>query len=484
MKETIKISIGGLAFILNIDAYDRLSYYLDSIKEFYENKEDGNEIISDIEFRISELLQIQTGGRDEAVSIENIDYIIGIMGSPSEFLIDEETNSQKKARTISENKKTKKKLYRDLDNKIIGGVCSGLGQYTKTDPVLIRIITLLLIFGGNIFINKLSFYTIIFYLVLWAIIPAAKSMQQKIAMFDKNYSFDEFNQKKGRRNELRGSVLGRILLKTLKISCSIILFIVGLSLAIIPIIWIYFSYVMSVPSIGDIAETLGLSSLNTNISILLISIIPAIVLVFVAVRLLTTFKKADLKIICFAILLWIVSFTFFSKISIGEAKEYKVKAEYNKELIIAPKYDTLYISIDKLYSEANPLLPNSHIYINSDKPFSWFILPKINIVKDENFKDLKISINNYAWAKNYEQAKANAKEDKNIIMLQDSILKLEPQIFTKQNNYDRRYSEITIYTPINKEVIIEESIKEWIEMDRNPSNREYRQRYAFTYTFD
>lgn len=485
MKETIKISIGGLAFTFDIDAYDRLSFYLNNLKEIYESKEDGNEIISDIEYRISELLQIQTGNKDESINLENIDYIIGIVGNPSDFYADDERDSKTYSDKIreAENKKVKKKLYRDLDNKIIGGVCSGLGQYIKTDPVLIRIIALILVFCGNIFIHKLSLYTILFYLILWAIVPAAKSIQQKIDMHNKGYSFDEFEQRKSRKQELRGTTLGRILLTILKTSCSIILFIIGLSILIIPIIWIYFSYIFSIPSIGNIAETLGLSSWNTNTSLLFISVIPAILIIFIGIRLLTKFKKVDFTIMGIGLLIWIASLTFFSKEGTNKLKEYKVKAEYNKEFDIDQKYDTLYINIDKLYNDANPFFPYTNIYIMSDEPFSWFLLPKIKIIKDENFKDLKISITNYAWARNYNQAKGIAQKENNTINLNDSILRLEPHLFTKRNNFDRIFSEITIYTPINKEVKLDETIKEWIEIDKDPNNKKYKDRYAFSYSF-
>lgn len=481
MKETVKISIGGLAFILDQDAYIKLNNYLDALKEYYQNKEDGIEITKDIESRIADLLQIQTTNTERIINIDDINYIIKIIGNPDDLT--EDDDAETKIKSNSDTKKDKKKLYRDLDNKIFGGVCGGLGQYFKTDPIIIRIVAILLVFSGNYIYNKLSLYTIVLYFILWAIVPAAKSVQQKIAMLNKSFSLDELETRKIKRKELHGAKLGQILIKTLSIILGIILFIIGIALIFIPFILVFSTYIIGIPSIGDIAETFGLGFYNINISLFLILIIPALVLLFVSIRLFTKFKKRDLKVIGIGVLIWFASLTFFAKPTATKIKEFKVKAEQSKEFIIDQKYDTLFVSIDKLYNSANPIIPVAPLYVSSDKPFSWFILPKITVIKDENFKDLKIKIEKLAWSKNYAEANKLALEFDKTVSKNDSLLMLRPNVFTKQHNYNGQHYNISIYAPLNKEIIIREPIYMWLEIQNDSNNKKYHNQFAYTFKF-
>lgn len=178
MKKAIRIHISGYIFNIDEDAYSELKTWLDKVSKQYENEKDGEEIINDIEMRVAELFMDKVGN-EGAVSIDEVNSIIRTMGQPEDF--EEETVENPKQNfeqkeTFKENKKARKekRLFRDDENNVIAGVCSGLGYYFGIDPVLIRLAFILTIFMGG--------FGVITYIVLWIISPKATSTTQKLEM--------------------------------------------------------------------------------------------------------------------------------------------------------------------------------------------------------------------------------------------------------------------------------------------------------------
>ena len=173
-----KVSIGGMAFQLKTDAYSTLKEYLDNIKGFYSSRESGNEIVDGIESRIAELLEERMQG-DGIVDKSEVDEIISIMGMPEEM-------DAAESKTGEEGPKEKKRLYRDPKQGIIGGVCSGLANYFKTDVVLVRLIFVALFAitflwehhsGGGVCLS-----VPVIYLIMLICTPAAKTVREQWAM--------------------------------------------------------------------------------------------------------------------------------------------------------------------------------------------------------------------------------------------------------------------------------------------------------------
>jgi len=139
MKKTIKIKIGGIVFHIDDDAYDILKVYLDSLSRYFSRLEDGKEVMDDIETRIAEIFQQNTGIQKEVITIDDVNRMITIMGEAKDIIDEDEpetTRSQTSSRSTG-------RLYRDPDNGILGGVCSGLGAYFNIDPLLFQIIFLI-----------------------------------------------------------------------------------------------------------------------------------------------------------------------------------------------------------------------------------------------------------------------------------------------------------------------------------------------------
>jgi len=173
MKKTIRIHISGYIFNIDEDAYQVLKKWLDSISQKYRNEENGEEIFNDIEMRVAELFEEKVGN-EGVVTEETVDEIIRIMGKPEEFETEEEKKEPE--RIFSSDKKSRKqrRLYRDEDNSVIAGVCSGLGNYFGVDPVVFRLLFVAaLIIGG---------FGTVLYIILWIAIPKAVTVSQKLEM--------------------------------------------------------------------------------------------------------------------------------------------------------------------------------------------------------------------------------------------------------------------------------------------------------------
>ena len=172
MNKTININLGGIFFHIDEVAYQKLRLYLDAIRRSLSNDPQGrDEILNDIEHRIGELLSERVKDQRQVVNENDIDEITKIMGKPEDYLVDEEIfEDEPKFRSRTSNKK----LFRDTEDKFLGGVCSGLAHYLGIDIIWMRIIWLILLFffGTGVLI----------YILLWILVPAAETTAEKLQM--------------------------------------------------------------------------------------------------------------------------------------------------------------------------------------------------------------------------------------------------------------------------------------------------------------
>lgn len=179
MKTTITINLGGIVFHIDDDAYEMLNTYLIAIEKQFASDDERNEVMADIEARLSELFKEALGEKRDVIMTEDVSKIIEIMGEPQDFM-DEEAAQESTGTSAHESKrkrrdyKATKRLYRDPDNRVLGGVCGGLGAYFNTDPILFRIIFILIFFGMG--------SGLIIYIILWIAIPEASTTTQKLEM--------------------------------------------------------------------------------------------------------------------------------------------------------------------------------------------------------------------------------------------------------------------------------------------------------------
>ncbi|HEX8017765.1 MAG TPA: PspC domain-containing protein [Flavobacterium sp.] len=172
MNKTVNINLGGMFFHIDEDAYLKLTRYFDAIKRSLNNSSGQDEIIKDIEMRVSELLTEKQKSEKHVVGLKDVDEVIAVMGQPEDYRLEDEGSTNQ---SFNSDNRKHKKLYRDKEKGMIGGVATGLGHYFGIDAVWIKIVFLIFVFAG--------FGTgILAYFVLWVVTPEAVTTSEKLEM--------------------------------------------------------------------------------------------------------------------------------------------------------------------------------------------------------------------------------------------------------------------------------------------------------------
>ncbi len=172
MKQVININFQGQVVPIEVSAFELLKNYTESLRAYFANEEGRDEIINDIENRISELFQEGLKKGATCITDDDINAIVKSIGRPEDLGDAAEATSQAQQESFKESAKTAnttfthKRLFRNENNKILGGVCSGVANYFNTDPVIIRIVAIVL-FGAAFFP----------YLLLWIFVPSSSTLE-------------------------------------------------------------------------------------------------------------------------------------------------------------------------------------------------------------------------------------------------------------------------------------------------------------------
>lgn len=240
MKTTENISLGGYAFTIEADAYAELGTYLNEVRKGFSTDPSADEILEDIEERIAELLKEQTVA-GMVVNMSMIQDIKKRIGNPEELAQDDADRPEESTQgEENQNKKTDKKswknkrIYRDIDNRVFGGVCSGIGSYFGIDNVLVRIFFLIFFMIGFIGIDDGPYvlFSVVAYICLWIAMPAARTDGQKRELHGrptdlKGYKGNDFDFEREVK-EAAQSPAGRTIKRAGEIFLGIILLISGL----------------------------------------------------------------------------------------------------------------------------------------------------------------------------------------------------------------------------------------------------------------
>lgn len=175
MNKTVNINLANTFFHIDEEAYAKLRRYLESIKKSFSGTPGSDEIIADIEARIAELFSESMENDRQVITMKEVDDMIAVMGQPEDYHVDEDLFEEPKTESEQNTTRRSKKLFRDWDNKYIGGVCSGLQHYLGIDALWIRILFLILaIFGSG--------FGLILYVILWILVPEATTTAEKLDM--------------------------------------------------------------------------------------------------------------------------------------------------------------------------------------------------------------------------------------------------------------------------------------------------------------
>lgn len=165
MKKVVNINLGGKKFTIDEDAYSALDKYLSTINKHFSTSSGFEDIMYDIEARISELFDEDKDGTT-IITMDKVNKVQAIMGKPSDFGAEEPV--------VEHTSQVEKRFFRNPDNKMIAGVASGLAAYLGFEkPLLLRVLFLVVAISG---------IGILPYIILWIFIPEARTASDRLAM--------------------------------------------------------------------------------------------------------------------------------------------------------------------------------------------------------------------------------------------------------------------------------------------------------------
>lgn len=483
MNKTIIINISGTIFHIEEDAYEKLKTYMAEVKLYFSKSEDSFEIISDIENRIAELfLEINNAESKEVIVAKGVENVIRTMGQPDEF----ENNIEDEIETLGQTT-IKKRLYRNPDDKIAGGVCSGIAAYLNIDPIWVRLLLIVSIF---------FFGTgVLLYLILWVIMPEANTRTEKLAMRGESPTLESIRRSVEeeingmRRNFDRnknGSSALRVLINNLveairsvvKFTLKVIVkaigaLIVGLSSAALIAFSIFISTLLGISNF-EISNDIPLFLLREeNREIMLVTtyvvvMLPLLAILFLGLRILFTVnffnKVSGISMVGIWLLSLVVSIyyavdTLQNFKEEGTIQETKVLSQVNTNrfYLITDPDDAVFIdTIEKSNS-------NARVIIKSRDTNDGFDNIDIRVVKSED-SEIKLVTNYISRGKSEKQAIELAENIKYAFQQRDSVLVFPRKFSVKSNSFWRAQEvDMTLYVPEGKELIIHDDVDRHID---------------------
>ncbi|MDR0825226.1 MAG: PspC domain-containing protein [Prevotella sp.] len=475
MKPTVRVSIGGLAFNLDEDAYRVLNNYLQALKRHFAANPEGDEIISDIEARLSELLQMRISNAEGVVSENDAQEIIKVMGSPKDF-DDTIEESEKEYNAGQEDTSTKeyatggyfkKKLYRDTENKFIGGVCSGLSHYFRVDTTVIRLLfaglfVFLFVVGNRIVPSCIA--VVLIYAILWAVMPVAKTFTQKLSMTGADPSIMNIEDRAQTPKKYRGSGLSAfvsVLITVIVgiIAVSLLVTIIGI---IASILWLHFD--TEILGFNNYLILTGYNSINLKIAAILALLLPPVGLLVLMIKVLrhTPYTTRTMVNFTIGLVVWLGAVFYLVNAGVKFGNSHKADAKSEELLTVNTASDSLYIRLGDEYQNAK-FLPNNPFMLykgENESERELCLLPKIRVKKDTTLTDYVVEIHKRAYADNAIAAKRESEILKLDYVLTDSLLVINPKWYNNSHPWDLETFEIVVTAPRNKNVLREEPLRE------------------------
>jgi len=485
MNKTLSVNIGGIVFHIEELAYDRLSKYLESIKGYFTASDGRDEIIQDIEGRIAEMFQERMINGKQVILDADVDHVMNVMGKPEQFAgtTDEESFGAGQHQTSSSERKAYRRLYRDNDDRVIGGVCSGISHYLGIDPVYLR-----LIFGIAFFVFGSG---IVIYILLMFVMPKAITTAEKLEM--KGEPVNISNISKSVSSEFTGNsdnvftrffdALGQLIVGGFKLLgkvFAVFFIIIGIFLLIA-----FALTFLAILGVGGITIPFFITDLFMSpwqqtfamIGAFCVLGIPLIMLIYKAIKVLFNIRIENKFINWTALALWIVGvvISFVLVSSIG--REFKSRETQRIDLpVTQPVGDTLFIGLidDEGYDSDAFYIDNHRI----DDPWDVTTYPdsiridevSLDIVRSNstNFELVQV---NTSRGRDRRQAIENARKiEYSIEQTSSKLIFNETFIIPKGAKYRGQEIKLILKVPQGKSVYMSPEMREIIFDIKNVTN--------------
>ncbi|MFL5763309.1 MAG: PspC domain-containing protein [Bacteroidia bacterium] len=515
MNKTITMNLSGIIFHIEEDAYEKLNKYLGTIRGYFKDSEGRDEIMSDIEARIAEMLQEKVSNTKQAVLMNDVESVIAVMGKPEDFAGSSENAEEPKKETeekqhsnYSSGTNRRKRVFRDPDDKIFGGVCSGISSYFDLDPLWLRAAFAIsfFVFGSGLLL----------YIILMIIIPKAKTTAEKLEMRGEkvdinnigkvvNEEFEDFKKRmkdydtRENREKIRtstekaGDFISDVFMNMVHILAKVfssimvfiaIAFIIVLLGSVFGMNFIHMNkmghdYSYSIYDIyaNFIPQDISIYFLVTGL--ILFFGVPLMGILYAGIRNLFNIKGKN-KIVKYTFnTLWLIGVGIVIYIGMRTGQGFSEETTVKQRVELQQK-DTLYLSVKDLghwVAKDNSGHTSFKIgnvkwteYEDGSKGFSQDFPATFDIEQSEN-SQFQLIVNKTACGSDRSEAQARAQAINYNISQTDSLIEFEPQFgVAKGDKWRSQEVKLILKIPVGKVVYLSKSMEHLIFNIQNVNN--------------
>lgn len=488
MNKTVTINISGIVFNIEEDAYETLKSYLGKIKMHFQREEGAEEIVADIEARLAEILKTKIHAGKQVLVTADINEAITIMGQPEDFA---ETNSSGQGQAHSHAQQNyygnrRRRVFRDPDNQVLGGVCSGIGSYFDIDPLWIRLALVIMFFGfGSGFL---------LYIVLWIIIPEAKTTAEKLEMRGEPVDVntisktirDEAGNLKNKAKDFGNNVRSHVNRDSTNRFMDLLRQVFGTLLnLLVRLVGAFFVFFGTIVFVGLVMLLFGVGTIDNfstsefvnsfagpefplflaKMSLALAVGIPLAMLVYKGMKMLLNIKYHNYWLNMGAGIAWVIglALSFYTAARVG--------SDFSEDTLLKqrtearwPAGDTLFMRANSNFSKTDKdvdfSLDRDRWYLRKEEMGSaWWGRPKVRIINAET-DSLGVFIIKSACGAEKADAARRAKNISYNLSQQDSLITLDKYYsFPAADLFRKQEAEVLIKMPRNRVIYLDPSLK-------------------------
>jgi phage shock protein PspC (stress-responsive transcriptional regulator) len=517
MNKTHTINISGIIFHIDEFAYEKLKSYLTTIRSYFKDSDGRDEIMTDIESRIAEIFSSKVNNAKQVILMEDVDEMIAIMGNPEVFKNEDasENNAQQKQTDTSNEKYTgRRRVFRDPDDKVLGGVCKGIANYFNFDVIWLRLA----------FVISFAFFGtgFLLYLILWIIIPKANTTAEKLEMRGEKVNISNIektlkeemedlknrfnNEMKNNEPNYRSGIRGFIsqtvdlLAQLLRGLGKVVVKFVAFLIVFIGVL-LLFSLLSSIFGNGHLIQIndTGISSVafedilmkffdskeqlnQAKAAAFLLIGIPIIMLIYHGLKMLLKIKVSNRWLNGGAVALWLIGLFMAIALISDVQDEFKYKNVVREKYVLAsPASGTLYLNLPDTFQwsdEEQESIEDEDL----DRPvFRWGLhsdieeplehyLPEIDIQKSKT-DSFELHVIKSSKGKSKKEALRKAESISYSYVLKDSMAYFNPRYVIPANHKWRAQNvKIIVKVPNGKSVFLGRKIEPLIYDIDNVSN--------------
>ena len=478
MKKTTTINLAGMVYHIEEDAFKILNQYLADIKRVFSKQEGVEEMVSDIEVRIAELFQERLSKNKEVITSSDVHEVMVIMGSPNQFDENYDGHDEAYVYQDSTQEESSKRLYRDTEEGMLGGISSGLAHYFNIDPVLIRVLWIILVlFGGS---------GVLVYIIAWIAIPEAKTTAQKLQMKGQSANLDNIrtftdsvkNEAKTSFKRASKSVKNTFKKKDNALSNVIrsVGRVIGFGLFVGGILGLVFLGLFFIADFNflfindelintDISSLIALfftSSVLASWLIFTVSIIPVIFLILLGGILLFNQRFKSKALVFSLLIVWFVAFVGLSFIGLRTGFDFKETYKSQQKTLIEGDYNEIQVNIledDLKITNAIDYDFDRYLSISEHEVKMGYARIEILPAPDSIFF---FSIEKRSNGGSLKAAKNNSEEIKFDIEQMANVLNISSRYgFPKESKIRGQKVSVKIYVPLGKRIILNGNLEDY-----------------------